>query len=298
MKAIYEFPVAMNLHCKAIDHEVLKWAWNSGLFESPAELERCRIQKINWFAGYLFPEEKKERLTLIMKFFLGLFLLDDLLDIAIERQMIEFLEGIKVGISQHPNQRLSNLGTELILLQKALKEENSLPLTRDQWSLAWLEYLEALQWEVLLKIEKKRPLLEEYRIHRPKTSGVYLALLLIRRGKDVRACVSELLEFSMARYIYLANDLASFKKEKEIGDPHNEIIILMDSMGDTALPWVQQELKQLRKRILLLTEKICINFGNCEAWIRRLLLLAGGCETWTAETSRYQNYINGKYGGH
>jgi len=290
------FPSALNSETRILDEKVLRWAWDAGLFESPAELERCRIQKINWFAGYLFPEEETDRLELIMKFFLGLFLLDDLLDIVIDRSMVEFLEDMKTGNSIHPNSRLQILGSNLLLLNKAIEEEYGFPFVQEQWHNTWLEYLEALQWEIQIKIAGISPGLEEYRVNRPKTSGVYLAILLIRQGKDIRGCISELLEFSMARYIYLSNDLASYKKELAIGDPHNEIIILMKSMGDTAITWVQQEVKQLRKRILLLTEQVCINFGSCEEWIRRLCLLAGGCQAWTAETSRYQKYINGNLG--
>ncbi|MFC5623626.1 terpene synthase family protein [Algoriphagus winogradskyi] len=298
MKTSHEFPVAINLHCKAIDVKVLKWAWEAGLFESPAEFERCRIQKINWFAGYLFPEEDAERLELIMKFFLSLFLLDDLLDIGSDRSLIEFLEDLKTGNSIHSSNRLHSLGYALLLLHKEIEQKYAVSYESEQWYNAWLEYLQALQWEVRIKMEGIKPELEEYRIYRPKSSGVYLAMILNRQGKDMRGCLAEFLEFSMARYIYLSNDLASYEKELAIGDTHNEIIILLESMGDTAISWVKQELRQLRKRILALTKQACISFQGCEEWIRRLLLLAGGCEAWTAETSRYQNYINGKLGAH
>lgn len=291
------FPSALNSETRILDEKVLRWAWNAGLFESPAELERCRLQKINWFAGYLFPEEPSEKLELIMKFFLCLFLLDDLLDIAIDTSMIEFLQDLKTGKSLHPNSRLHNLGRELLLLYQAIKEGNATPFVREQWQCAWLEYLAALQWEIQIKINGIPPELVEYRVNRPKTSGVYLAMLLIRQEKDIRGCFSELLEFSLARYIYLSNDLASYTKELAIGGPHNEVIILMESMGDRAVLWVSQEVKQLRKKIVLLAKQVGDDFGTCQAWVHRLLLLAGGCEAWTAETSRYQKYINGNIAG-
>lgn len=292
------FPSALNTAVRVLDQKVLQWAWAAGLFESPAELERCRVQKINWFAGYLFPEENPDRLELIMRFFLGLFLLDDLLDIDNNSPIIEYLEDLKVGNSIHPNSRLHSLGSELLLLHKAIGVEYAVPYERKEWYNAWLDYLEALQWEIRIKIEGTPPGLDEYRINRPKSSGVYLAILLIPQGKDSQGCLTELLEFTMARYIYLSNDLSSYEKELAIGDTLNEVIILMDSIGDTAITWVQQELIQLRNRILALAGQTCINLVGCEEWIRRLLLLAGGCEAWTAETSRYQNYINGKLGGH
>ena len=291
------FPSALHTGVRVLDEKVLHWAWNTGLFEGPAELERCRLHKINWFAGFLFPEEEAERLELIMKFFLGLFLLDDLLDITRNSAMMDFLEGMKTGNSMHDNSRIQILGTNLLQLHKVM-ESYYTDSSSDRWCYSWLEYLQALQWEMRIKMEGIKPPLEEYRINRPKTSGVYLALLLIRQGKDVGGCISELLEFTMARYIYLSNDLASYTKELAIGDPHNEIILLMESMGDIAVAWVQQEVRQLRKRILGLADQVGSNFESCSEWISRLLLLAGGCEAWTAETSRYQNYINGKLGAH
>ncbi|MEB2778470.1 terpene synthase family protein [Algoriphagus sp. D3-2-R+10] len=298
MRAVFEFPIAINRHCKTLDVQILNWAWKAGLFEDPAELERCRLQKINWFAGYLFPEELPERLELIMKFFLGLFLLDDLLDIAIDIAMIEFLEGLKTGNSSHANERLACLGSILLLLHKAIRQEYESPIAEKEWNNAWLDYLEALQWETQTKIDGIPPVLKEYRFYRPIASGVYMAMLLVRKENDMRGCISELLELSMARYICLSNDLASYLKELAIGDSHNEVLLLMESMGDTAIPWVQKEVNQLRKWILLLADQVCKKSDECDDWIRGFLLLAGGCGAWTAETSRYQAYINGSSRSH
>ncbi|PZX49965.1 hypothetical protein LV84_04155 [Algoriphagus ratkowskyi] len=296
MQTSCEFPVAINLHCKTIDKKVLKWAWEAGLFESPAELERCRLQKINWFASYLFPEQDQANLELITKFFLCLFLLDDLLDILIDKTMVVFLEGLKTGNPSYNNIRLQSLGRNLLLQHQDIQKEYDFLGGSEQWNKAWLEYLAALQWEIQTKIDNSPPTLEKYRLYRPKTSGVYLAILLIRQGKDMHSCISELLECSIARYICLSNDLASYRKELAIGDTHNEILILMESMGNTAVSWTQSEVKELRKSILRLTEQLCTNFGTCDVWLRRLLLLAGGCEAWTAKTFRYQAHINGDLG--
>ncbi|MBB6328859.1 hypothetical protein FHS59_004518 [Algoriphagus iocasae] len=298
MKKTYNFPKAMNLHCKVLDDKVLKWAWEANLFDNPAELERCRVQKINWFTGFLFPEENKERLEQIMKFFLGLFLLDDLLDIVHNTEMIDFLEALKNGDSFHSDFRIHCLGNELNQLYRNFEKQQRDSFLLEQWQTEWHKYLEALQWETRIKMQRVKPNLEEYRLMRPKSSGVYLAMILIKKGKDRRGCVSDLLEISLARYIYLSNDLASYQKEKAIGDPHNEIILLMDSVGDDALSVVQRELKILREEFIPLTELIGINFNSCKKWIYRLLLLAGGCEAWTAETLRYQKNINGNSATH
>lgn len=65
-----QFPAALHMQTASLDTKVLRWAWSAGLFETHAELERCRIQKINWFAGYLFPEEsEKKEWSLLCGFF-------------------------------------------------------------------------------------------------------------------------------------------------------------------------------------------------------------------------------------
>ena len=298
MKAVIEFPVAINRHCRSLDVAVLKWAWAAGLFEDPAELERCRLQKVNWFAGYLFPEEMPKRLELIMKFFLCLFLLDDLLDIRMEPGMIEFLKNLKAGKSFHADARLQSLGSALLLLHKAIQQENAFSGAKGEWDLVWFDYLEALQWETQLKLDGIPPALKEYRLYRPFASGAYLALQFLRKKTAGLVCEAELLEYTTVRYICLSNDLASYEKELAIGDVHNEVLILREDIGDEALLQVQQEINSLRKRILLLAGQAWSQSYGCMDWIRSLLLLAGGSGAWTADTSRYKAYINGSSGSH
>ncbi len=280
-----------------LDREVLRWAWAAGLFDSPAELERCRLQKVNWFASYLFPEEMPERLELIMKFFLCLFLLDDLLDIRMEAGMVDFLKGLKAGDPSTGDTRLNMLGSELLLLQQAIQQEKTFPGAKDEWNTLWLDYLEALQWEIQIKTKGQSPRLEEYKMYRPVASGSYLALHLLRKKNVGHRCGAELLEYTTARYICLSNDLVSYEKELAVGDTLNEVLILGKDMGGTALSWVQQEINTLRKRIVLLADELGRQSDECKDWIRSLLLMAGGCGAWTAATSRYQAYINGNLGG-
>ncbi|MDR7128108.1 hypothetical protein J2X69_000436 [Algoriphagus sp. 4150] len=293
-----QFSSALNLHTPTLSDKILVWARSTGLFESPAELERCRLQKVNWFAGYLFPEEMPERLELIMKFFLCLFLLDDLLDIRMEPGMIEFLKSLKAGQSFHADARLQSLGSTLLLLHQAIQQENAFSGAKGEWDIAWFDYLEALQWEIQIKLYGTSPVLKEYRLYRPIASGAYLAMQFLRKKRAGLACEAELLEYTTVRYICLSNDLASYKKELAIGDVHNEVLILREDMGDEAPAWVQQEINSLRKRILLLAGEVWSQSCGCRDWIHSLLLLAGGSGAWTADTSRYKAYINGSSGSH
>ncbi|WBL43564.1 terpene synthase family protein [Algoriphagus halophytocola] len=298
MKAVFEFPVAMNRHCIALDVEVLRWAWAAGLFESPAELERCRTQKINWFAAYLFPEELPLKLELIMKFFLCLFLLDDLLDIYLDRDMEHYLIHLRSGKASHPVPRLEKLGASLLQFNQEIVQANGVSGLGKQWEQTWQDHLEALQWELRSKRSAVPPVLEAYRRYRPIASGAYLAMGFLRTDNTFLDCFSELLESQLARFICLSNDLASHTKELKIGDFHNEVLILREEIGDIAIGWVQNEIVRLRKSIWMLAEQVGSQSEQCDRWARSLLLQAGGCTAWTAETSRYQVYINGNSATH
>ena len=292
------FPSALNTEIKVLDPKVLRWAWTAGMFENPGELERCRNQKINWFAGYLFPEESPFKLEQIMKFFLCLFLLDDLLDIYLDSHMEQYLKHLKSGKASHPILRLEKLGGNLLQLNKEIIQGYGASYLRKQWEATWQEHLEALQWEIRSKKNGVAPALKEYRMYRPKASGAYLAIGFLKKDDSLQDCKSELLESLVARYICLSNDLASYTKEMKIGDFHNEVHILKKEIGEEAIVWVQKEIVRLRKSIWVLTEQVGAQSEQCFRWTRSLLLQAGGCTAWTVESSRYQVYINGNSATH
>ncbi|GAB3231210.1 hypothetical protein J0A67_17340 [Algoriphagus aestuariicola] len=287
------FPSALNSHTPILNVKILRWAWKVGLFESPSELERCRIQKVNWFAGYLFPEENSDKLELIMRFFLCLFLLDDLLDTFPESDSSPFLKGLKnsIAIAKHP--RLSPLGKALLQSHESLGNGVSSQIWRSEWMEAWGQYLSGLQWEVDNKSNDQMPRLEDYRMHRPSSSGVYLAIHLLRSEDHPDCCEADLLEDNVARFICLSNDVISYEKEFSIGDFHNELIILGNALGENVKPWAIQEIKSIQKRIMVLAKQVGSKSEACQLWVERLFLLLGGCLAWTEETSRYMAYVNG-----
>jgi len=288
-----DFPQAINLHTSALDADVLRWAWTAGLFESASELERCRIQKINWFAGHLFPTEDPGKLELIMRFFLCLFLLDDLLDTFSESDSLPFLKGLKDGTAKTEHPRLNALGDALIQSHNSLDDGISGRIWSQQWMEALGQYLTGLQWEVDNKSNNRMPKLEDYRMHRPASSGVYLAIHLLRSENHPDCCEADLLEDEIARFICLSNDLVSYDKEFAIGDFHNELIILKEYIGEEVQVWAAREIRFLQKRIIILGEQVGSKSDICQRWVESLFLMVGGCLSWSGETSRYVAYVNG-----
>lgn len=290
---IQYFPAAISRDIQILDTKVLRWAWTSGLFESHAELDRCKKQKINWFAGYLFPEESHEKLELTMRFFLCLFLLDDLLDNISEKESFDFLRGLMLRSAQSELPRLQALGSALIFTHESLGNHGSSEQWRKEWMDTWSHYVSGLHWEVKNKSWGQMPSLEDYRFHRPSSSGVFLAIHLLRTTTYPNSCEADFLEHHIARLICLSNDLASFEKEFAIGDFHNELIILKDALGEKVQSWAVQEIRQIQKRISALAKEVSSKSETCSLWVEGLLLMVGGCLAWSEETSRYMAYVNG-----
>lgn len=288
-----DFPSALHPKTSFLDLSVLRWGWNAGLFEHHAELERCRIQKINWFAGYLFPLEMPEKLELIMRFFLCLFLLDDLLDNYLGSDSLDYLKSLKSSSPQTETIRINALGHALIQTHNSLREIGPSGIWQKEWLEAWENYISGLQWEVENKSKNLIPQLEDYRLYRPLGSGVFLAIHLLRTASHPDTCEADLLENDIARLICLSNDLASSEKEFAIGDFHNELIILKESLGEQVQAWAVQEIRFIEKRIFALGNEVGTKSETCKRWVENLFLLVGGCLAWSEETSRYVAYVNG-----
>lgn len=287
------FPSALHLQTSNLDIQVLRWAWSRGLFDGHSELDRCRIQKINWFAGYLFPEESTAKLENIMQFFLCLFLLDDLLDHISERDSYRFLRSLLLRSAQSEIPRLQALGAAMIQVHESLKNSEPSQNWQQEWMDTWNHYISGLLWEMKNKSWSQMPNLEDYRFHRPSSSGVFLAIHLLRPSIYPNACEAELLEQAIARLICLSNDLASFDKELAIGDFHNELIILQSALGEKVKAWAAMEIRSIQKRIHILASRVSSQSDTCKRWVESLFLLVGGCLVWSEETSRYVSYVNG-----
>lgn len=288
-----EFFVALHHRTPSMDQKVLNWAWSEGLFDSVSELEKVRIQKINWFAGYLFPKEEEGRLEKIMQFFLGLFLLDDLMDHVPHQEMIQFVLALTKSRVESNNKRIRSLGQNLLIGQSHFENEFQNQSRKKNWKESWQNYLTGLLWELENKLNSRAPSLTEYRLLRPFSSGVFLAIFFLRKDGFPDSCDAELLECYIARFICLANDLASFEKEMGIGDRHNEILILMDLSSEESFTWIQKEFQSLKKQIHQLSIEIAKKSEACRQWVEDLHLLLGGCLFWSGETLRYSSSGNG-----
>lgn len=291
-----EFPVALNPATPRLDKEVLVWGWKNHLFLSLGELEKARSQKLNWFASYLFPEAEEQVMKGTMKFFLWLFLIDDLLDSENQDSSLEFLNHLlnpKTGSSSGRFGVFLDVLPEIKLWWESLGGEK----WQKAWKDNWKHYLEGLWWEFQNKKNGIRPHLSDYRLFRPYFSGVFLAIHLLRLPDLVESCESNLLEGKIARLICLSNDLSSAEKEKQAGDFNNELLLMIIEQRISpiqAKTYLVTEIKNLIKDIKSLTVLTAKLSLSCTDWTRRLNLLLGGCLYWASQdTNRYQSTLNG-----
>lgn len=287
--------VAVNLNTKALDMAVLKWAFSKKILPSYEELEKFRKDKINYFAGYLFPDLSHGELEWIMKMFLWLFVLDDHLDTHFESELRTLEWSKRPERCWNNDSPFANLNNALIELIDS-SPGKSIPKWQAVWEEHWSTFLNGIVWESDNKYFGKIPDLDQYRYYRPHLSGVFLALHYLKLNLEfVPSCTTELLENKIARWICLCNDFVSADKEEKAGDFHNEFFLVSRIVSKReAKRMIQREISSLQRHIQHLEIEVLREFPEYKDWISGLNLLMGGCAYWSNEvTLRYGTYING-----
>jgi hypothetical protein len=290
-------PVAVNRLTKDLDLKVLRWAFSRKIVSTHEELTQIQLQKINYFAGYLFPLSSSKDLEWIMKCFLWLFILDDVQEKIAEGEFQAVIQALRPE-SKEENSFLDN---PMVVTWFELKSELSARFDSDwlsEWNVHWQDFLSGQLWEKGNKTAGRIPHLTDYQLNRLYVSGVYLSFQLLKAENQPQpSCQSELLEYKIARWICLSNDLISADKEIQSKDVHNELIIIAHLSGGD-LPSTKKYLERKKDRLKDEIEKLSLELSNsaseCHAWLEGLKLLMGGCAFWSNEvTLRYGSYLNG-----
>ncbi|MEB2778492.1 terpene synthase family protein [Algoriphagus sp. D3-2-R+10] len=296
----YSFPSALNIHTLSLDRDTCQWAIIEGVLD-PIQLSVWADQKINWFAGYLFPRMSAFKLEKVMKLFCCLFILDDLMDTLPSNQSLELLEKLlptqNEKVSDH---KLSPLPRVLndIVCHVSTFGDTAWGFTFQNY---WYRYIDAQKWEVLNKQSGVLPSFPEYKERRMDSSGVYIALHLLKDTWKSDSCAVRLLDYKVARIICLSNDVISMDKERDAGDFHNELLLLQHYTGCSSgllTAYADNQLKRLVSEVVVLMDTG--DFQDAEVqdgtktYIEELKLLVGGCHYWSQQdTLRYGASING-----
>lgn len=291
MKPLYPFAFGINPATLAVDREVVTWARQIGLLSSDRQAEEVKRMRLNWFAGYLYPQAPEQWLSAVSRLFCMLFVLDDQLERQGKQQDIAQLELIArqtIGICKGtvPHSALDD-----VFVRAFGDFWNSWPGSMDvpafvkQLDLFW----EGLLWEAGNRTREQLPAIEEYKRYRPYFSGAYLAVYLLRDliRLPEQDCWMEYLEERAVQLICIANDLGSFEKEWQSGEVHNEAVLLvkihkMDR--SRALQLTSDRHKRLLKEFLMLAEQQ----GVSRVYVEALQTMVAGCEAWSVSgTDRY-----------
>lgn len=292
-----DLPVAVNRLTKDLDLKVLRWAFSRKIVSTHEELTQIQLQKINYFAGYLFPQSSGQGLEWIMKCFLWLFILDDIQEKIAEGEFQEVIQ----ALGSESKKENSLLDDPMVLAWFELKSELSARSDSEwlyQWNSHWQDFLSGQLWEKRNKSAGRIPDLLDYQLNRLYVSGVYLSFQLLKaEHQPLPSCQSEHLEYKIARWICLSNDLISADKEIQSKDVHNELII-MAHLSEGNLSSAKKYLEREKNRLQDEIEKLSLEFSNsasdCQDWLEGLQLLMGGCAYWSNEvTLRYGTYLNG-----
>ncbi|MBN3581962.1 hypothetical protein JYB64_06145 [Algoriphagus aestuarii] len=301
----YPIPVAISLQVIPLERKTLDWLIHSNVLMDQNLLLQIEQQKFSWFAAYLFPEMDFLRLEKVMRFFDCLFLLDDLLDRNKANVFMEALENLKdlkslgyeVYIESNTQEKITSLFDHLGRLARHISSFGNEIWKRDFQEI-WKDYLDAQIWEINNKFKKELPMLSEYQEKRLFSSGVFLALHLLKIDWPDQNCAVYWLERKAARIICLSNDIKSADKEKRAGDFHNELLLLQAQTGcsePAVRDFTEKQVQGLFGQLFELMD-LCEKQeeGLPKNWIEELLLLIGGCMYWSEEdTVRYAGSING-----
>lgn len=293
----WQFPVAIQRETPSLVDSLTRWAIGHQLIDPDRELHLIQQEKVLWFAGYLYPTLHAQTLEKVMRFFFCLFRLDDLLDRVAYQDSWAFLDGLYSGNLSFLNQRSPFFHWESVLGEVLVSLES---LGNPEWKISfqaiWKAYLDAQIWELDNKKRGVYPDLGEYKQRRLDSSGVYLALHLLKSSWGELPGMTGYLEERVARFICLSNDLKSLDKEIQCRDFHNELYLLHYFTGcsmDQIKGFVLKELTGMLSQMQAMREVYESKGGDPE-WGEKLFLLVGGCMYWSEEdTLRYDTTVNG-----
>lgn len=308
MEIRYPFPYSVNPLVPEIDVLATAWAEGCGLLKG----EKARLAvvsgRLNYFAGYLYPDAGPKQLEKISRFFLLLFLLDD--KMAAEPPKRAHLRVKRMLAATFRRRRGTVMGhfrDAFLIAYVGLWQEidGDLEVEGRRVLAEVLEnYWEGQLLECCLRLEMRVADINEYLRWRRISSGCGIALFFLRwlggwyGSGSVWDCSLDFAEMYASNMICLANDLGSLEKELEAGEANSFPIILMRRYGQTKEQALEKT-KALHDRnvanLLRLVNGQEPHISEMEAvYLRSLQHMVAGSNAWSLlETNRYMQHLNG-----
>lgn len=226
----------INPHYRVVLAGSMEWAVDHCLLaagDCEHAFSRLRIPE---FVARAYPDAGPDELRIVTDWTIWGFLADDEHDRLVRKpdllrgRFLEHLEVLRNDVYDHVR------GTHLALadLRTRILAKSS-PSCLDRFALRSGEWFESMHWEALNRGRRTKPSIDEYLRAREITVGMYTEYALFDATHGVTTSDRFWLDPDLRRLMSMAaniigwsNDLFSYRKEREIEDPHNLVLLLID----------------------------------------------------------------------
>jgi len=220
-------------YAEACDQSV-QWIGQYGLLPSAKALEAFNAVKVPEFIARAYPDADREDLGIMMDWTVWGFLADDEHDdcahtpMRLRLRFLEYVDILRTGMTAGKS---GARGALLDLRQRILTRSGTACLSRFVTHTA--EWFDSMYWEAKNRSNAVRPKITDYLRAREVTVGMYTEYALFDVSHQTATSddfwtapdLCQLMR-QAANIIGWSNDLFSYTKEREIGDPHNLVLLL------------------------------------------------------------------------
>lgn len=296
------FEPAINPAYERARAESTQWALDHGLLRSGPAEARFRGLRIPEFVARAYPQAQYEDLRIVMDWTLWGFLADDQHDVLVDRpdlahaRYLEHVEVLENGLVDH----LTGMHHGLADLRDRIVRRSSRSCLR-RFTEAAAQWFESMHTEVLNRARSTPPSLLDYLRLREVTVGMYTEYALFDVTHQVMTTDDfwidpdiRRLEAMAANIIGWANDIFSFRKERNAGDPHNMVLLLGAERGlgpdeavDRTVAMHDREMTRLLELIDATRRSKCIPSDLLEPFWGLLVGWIRGNLDWAHSSDRY-----------
>jgi len=270
--ASYEFhcPIdaAINPHYERARTESLAWVAEHRLLREPAALARFDRIGIAEFVARAYPLARYEDLRVVLDWTLWGFLADDQHDDLVRRpellraRYLEHAEVLEHGMSDH----ITGMHAALADVRDRVLDRSH-PGCLRRFAEAARDWFGSMQVETENRVRTTPPSIAAYLRLRELTVGMYTEYALFDVTHQLRTDDGFWIEPDVRRLMTMAaniigwaNDVFSFAKEREAGDPHNLVLLFGAEMGLAERDAVE--------RSILMHDREMIRFLELEQGVR------------------------------
>lgn len=307
------FPCNLNPHVAELDRIGIAWAREHKLLSS-AQVEAVRAVKAHYLLAWAYPTAAIEPLALLHRWNMWLLVWEDRAsesDLADQPAQLHALHQRLLAVAAQPATAPATTAIERAFADLCRRLQARLqPVWMERFSASLATVFRSWEWEAENRAYGRMPDEATYIAWRYDTGalGPYLALTSIIATYALPPSVTDhptvqRLTSSICLLVGLANDLISAPKEREVGDPHNLILIL-----ERAHSWTpEQSLRYARERYetevtaFLAMSAALPAFGPdqsaCDLYIATLRNWLAATIAWGQASARYAPGVEDAGGG-